>query len=145
LADFLGFLTLDDPEIGPYILIIGRGQYGPATAEAKEPRKMNTMTNREAARIAKKMLGHFNEPKATRDIKGDRKAMTFVKLPNGETVKLFGFAHERQTAQVVRKHMRDVMPVEVSHVIVKFDDYDQVLEVRARFVDRGISRQVAGE
>lgn len=84
--------------------------------------------------LAKRALGGMNTPKAYRGLPQDQQAMTMITLPNGKVVWLFGFAHERQTSTAVRRAMRDLAPVNVAHVIVKFGTRD-VIETRAAFVD----------
>ena len=100
------------------------------------------MTNQEIRRTARNMMGCFNEPKATRDLPLSQQAMTFITLPSGKLVKLSGFAHERQVATVTRKHLRDLAPVTVAHVIVERGT-EKVIETRATFIDceSGISRR----
>lgn len=96
----------------------------------------------EMKRLAKKALGGFNCPKSYRDLPMSQEALTFVTLPNGKVIKLFGFAHERQTAMATRKHLRDIAPVTVAHVVVERGAH-VVIETRATFIDneRGISRR----
>jgi hypothetical protein len=100
------------------------------------------MQNHEAIKIARDMLGHFNEPKAERDIPLKYQAMTLVTLPSGGIVKLSGFAQPRQTLQVARKHLRDIAEITVAHVIVERGSH-VVVETRAKFIDCGMSRRSA--
>ena len=100
------------------------------------------MTDKELSALARKTLGQFNESKATRNLPLSQQAMTFITLPSGKLAKLFGFAHERQVATVTRKHLRDLAPVTVAHVIVERGT-EKVIETRATFIDceSGISRR----
>ena len=92
--------------------------------------------------LAKKALGGFNCPKSYRDLPTSQQALTFVTLPAGEVMKLFGFAHERQVATATRKRLGDIAAVTTTHVIVARNT-DGVIETRATFIDNeaGISRR----
>jgi hypothetical protein len=92
--------------------------------------------------LARKALGGCNTPKAYRDLPASQKALTLVTLPDGQTIKLFGFAHERQTATATRKQLRALVPVAVAHVVIARAS-GAVIETRANFIDNesGISRR----
>ena len=98
--------------------------------------------DQELQSLARKALGGFNTPKSYRDLPTSQEARTIITLPSGEFVTLRGFAGERQTATVTRRHLRSITPVTVAHVVVDLAT-GAVIETRGTFIDneRGISRR----